>query len=124
MLESRSQSPPRPVRLLFVCGRARRRSATAETLFGGVRGFEAAAAGVAPDADVPLDADAIDWADVILAMQNAHRAKINRKFGPQIRGKKLVVLGIADDYDYMDAALVRLLWDRVPRSVAGLRPVD
>ena len=111
-------------RLLFVCSRARRRSATAETVFNALPGVEAQAAGVAPDADVPLDADAVAWADVILVMEDVHRRKLNQKFAARLRGKRVVVLDVRDDFDYMDPALVKLLWDRAPRSVPELRKPD
>ena len=111
---------PPATRLLFVCSRARRRSATAEAIFGDVPGFEALAAGTAPDADVPLDADLIAWADVIFPMEAAHRARLTRRFGRHLRGKRVVVLGIADDHEAMDPALVRLLRARVGRSLPGV----
>ena len=41
------------MRLLFVCGRNRLRSPTAERVFAAVPGVEAESAGVAPDADGP-----------------------------------------------------------------------
>ncbi len=78
------------------------------------------AAGTAPDADEPVTAEHIDWADVVFVMQEVHRARLNRTLAGALRGKRVVCLGIADDYDFMDPALVRLLWDRVPRSVPAL----
>ena len=106
--------------LLFVCSRARRRSATAEAVFAGVAGCAAMAAGTAPDADEPVTADHLDWADVVFVMQEVHRARLNRTLSSALRGKRVVCLGIPDDYDFMDTALVRLLWDRVPQSVPAL----
>ena len=112
----------RPLRLLFVCSRARRRSATAEMIFGDVPGLEAMAAGTAPDADVPLDAATIEWADHVLVMEDVHRARLNRQFPEQLRGKRVTVLGIADRYACMDPALIRLLRERVGRLVPEARP--
>ena len=112
-------------RLLFVCARNRLRSPTAERVFGGVNGVEACSAGVAPDAEEALSADLIAWADVILVMEPAHRARMTRAFGGHLRGKRVVCLDIRDDYEFMQPELVRLLWERVPRSVpalAGARP--
>ena len=106
--------------LLFVCARNRLRSPTAEHLFAGVSGVETASAGVQPDADQPLTPELIAWADVIFVMENRHRAKMSRAFGPSLRGKRVVNLDIPDEYDYMEPELVRLLWERVPRSVAAL----
>ena len=109
-----------PVRLLFVCGRNQWRSPTAEAIFAG-DGVETQSAGVSPDADTPLDAEAIAWADVIFFMQAEHRAKASRQLGPALRGKRTVCLAIPDKYGYMDADLVVLLRAKVPRSVSRLR---
>ncbi len=108
------------MRLLFVCARNRLRSPTAERVFHGVAGVEALSAGVAPDAEEPLTADLIEWADVIFVMEAAHGAKMKRAFGTQLRGKRVVCLDIGDDYTLMQPELVRLLWERVPRSVPAL----
>jgi predicted protein tyrosine phosphatase len=108
------------MRVLFVCARNRLRSPTAERVFDGIAGFETASAGVAPDADHPLTAELVVWADVILVMEPRHRARMARVFGPQLRGRRVVCLGIADDYGYMDPELIRLLWERVPRAIPAL----
>ena len=108
------------MRLLFVCARNRLRSPTAERVFAADPGVEAESAGVAPDADSPVTPELIAWADVILVMEPAHRAKLARAFPAPLRGKRVVCLDIADDYGLMDPELVRLLWDRVPRSVPAL----
>lgn len=106
--------------LLFVCARNRLRSPTAERVFAGLCGVETCSAGISPDADVPLSPELIEWADVILVMENSHRQKMTRKFGPHLRGKRVGCLAVTDDYDFMDAELVRLLWDRVPKFVPEL----
>ena len=68
------------MRLLFVCGRNRVRSPTAEQLFSAVPGVETCSAGVSPDADQPLTADLIQWADMVFVMEAAQRAKMARRF--------------------------------------------
>ena len=108
------------MRVLFICGRNRRRSPTAERLFDGVGGVEVRSAGVSPDAEEPLTADLVDWSELVCVMEPTHRAKMNRMFGKALRDKRVVNLGIRDDYEFMDAELVELLWQRVPRSVPGL----
>lgn len=99
---------------LFVCSRNRYRSPTAEALFDGRDGLVARSAGTAPDADQPVDADLIDWADVILVMEGRHRRALQRAFGPRLRDKRVVVLDIPDVFDEMDPELVALLEARVP----------
>jgi len=57
------------VRVLFVCGRARARSPTAEQVFSRVSGLETASAGVSDDADEPVEADHLAWAETIVVME-------------------------------------------------------
>jgi predicted protein tyrosine phosphatase len=109
-----------PVRLLFVCGRNRLRSPTAETIFD-LDGVETASAGVSPDADTPLDGELIEWADIVLFMEADHRRKASRRFAAALRGKSTVCLNVPDRFEYMQLELIELLWQRVPRSVPALQ---
>jgi predicted protein tyrosine phosphatase len=72
--------PEARVRLLFVCARNRLRSPTAEAVFAAVPGIEAESAGIAPDASNPITPEQIGWADIVLVMEPAHRAKLARMF--------------------------------------------
>ena len=69
----------RPFRVLFVCSRNRLRSPTAEAVFAGREGLEVLSAGTNRDADVPLTAELVAWADLICAMEPVHRAKITSR---------------------------------------------
>ena len=111
------------MRLLFVCSRNRLRSPTAAAVFSAYPGVEAMSAGTSPDAENPISADLIEWADVVLAMEKIHRRKLNERFKAKFKAKKIVVLDIADDYSLMDSELVRILKVKVPRCV-DLRCVD
>ncbi len=114
------------MRVLFVCARNRLRSPTAERVFAGVNGVETCSAGVSPDADQPVSADLIEWADVVLVMEPKHRTKLNKQFGRLLRGKRIGVLNVPDDFEFMAPELVELLLERVPQFVpplASARPV-
>jgi len=100
-------------KLLFVCSRNRRRSPTAEAIFSNSEGIEALSAGTSPDADHMISADLIEWADLIFAMEKVHRRRLQQRFGDLLRTKKLVVLGIPDDYSYMDPLLIESLKEKV-----------
>jgi predicted protein tyrosine phosphatase len=50
-------------------------------------------------------------------MEKSHRNKVAKKFRPLLKDKKLAVLEIPDDFDYMDPMLVRILRNRVPQYV-------
>ena len=69
-------------------------------------------AGLSKDADVVLSGDQIEWADVVLVMEKIHRERLNQKFGAELRGKKVAVLGIPGDYPFMDPDLIELLKKR------------
>jgi predicted protein tyrosine phosphatase len=100
-------------RLLFVCTRNRLRSATAEAVFSQMAGVEAIGAGTNADAPTPASGDLIEWADLVFVMEPAHRTRLSNKFGSLLRSKRVIVLGIPDDYGFMDPELVRILRARV-----------
>lgn len=99
-------------RLLFLCSRNRLRSPTAEALFASHPGIETDSAGLAPDAEVRLTAEQVEWADAILVMERIHQQRLKRDFGKLLAGKKVAVLDIPDDYEFMEPALVDLLEER------------
>ena len=96
-------------RLLFICSQNKLRSPTAEAVFCDYPGVEADSAGLNNDAEVPLSDEQIEWADIILVMEKVHRERLNRKFKHALGGKRIAVLNIPDDYEYMDEELVELL---------------
>ncbi len=104
-------------KLLFVCSQNRLRSPTAETVFSQWPGVEAMSEGLNNDATIPLSNDLIDWADFIVVMEKSHRNKLSKKFRSALKGKRVVVLGIPDEYEYMQEELVQLLKATVPRCV-------
>jgi predicted protein tyrosine phosphatase len=107
------------MKLLFICSRNRLRSPTAERVFASYEGMEALSAGTSPVADNPVSADQIEWADIVFVMERLHQRRIQERFGQMLRGKKVVVLGIRDNYKYMDPDLVRTLEEKVPRYLKG-----
>lgn len=70
------------------------RSPTAADIAPGLLGVEADCAGLSADADAPLDPEQIAWADVIAVMERAQLARLKRRFGPALRGKRLVCLDV------------------------------
>jgi predicted protein tyrosine phosphatase len=96
-------------RILFLCSQNKLRSPTAEAIFVGHPGIEVDSAGLNNDAEVPLSEEQVRWADLIVVMEKVHRARLNRKFKSVLAGKRIAVLNIPDEYDYMDPALIELL---------------
>jgi predicted protein tyrosine phosphatase len=105
------------MKVLFICSQNRLRSPTAEAVFSSWPGVETRSAGTNHDAETPVSADLIEWADIVLVMENLHKANLKQRFPEPLEGKKLVVLGIPDFYQYMDPELVRLLKLRVPQHM-------
>lgn len=97
-----------------MCSRNRLRSPTAEQVFASWPGIETASAGINRDADNPVTPELLQWADLILVMERAHRSKLSAKFKAQMAGKRVVCLEMPDRFDYMEPALVELLKARVP----------
>ena len=96
-------------RILFLCSQNKLRSPTAEAVFAGLPTIEVDSAGLNNDAVVPLSSEQVEWADLIIVMETAHRNRLNRKFKDSLAGKRIVVLNIPDDYEYMDPSLISLL---------------
>lgn len=42
-------------------------------------------------------------------MENSHPDKLTKSFRAQLNGQRIVVLGIPDDYEYMDPDLIKIL---------------
>lgn len=96
-------------RILFLCSRNKLRSPTAEAIFADNQAIEVDSAGLNNDAEVPLSEEQVLWADLIIVMEKVHRKRLNLKFKSSLAGKRIAVLNIPDEYDYMDPALVALL---------------
>ena len=101
-------------KVLFICTYNQCRSPTAEHVFADWPGIEARSAGVGDEAKVPLSQELIDWADLIVVMEQAHREALSRRFPPHVGAKRVVCLEIPDEYQYMDPVLVQMLRERVP----------
>ena len=82
-------------------------------MFAGWPGVETASAGLAPDAEEPCSAELVEWADIIFVMERAHRAKLQRRFRPQLKRARVICLDIPDDYAFMQPDLVALLQRKV-----------
>ena len=92
------------MKILFVCNQGKNRSTTAaeifkdryKTDFGGIYNnfFEEAN---------------LEWADMIIVMEEHQRAEIGKKYPKQYMKKKILCLDIPDIYDYMQKELIDLI---------------
>ena len=113
-----------PPRILFVCSRNRRRSLTAEKLFGLAPGWAVRSAGTEDAARIKVTAGHVGWADVIVVMEKRHKERLRQKFPEEMAGKRCVCLFIRDEYEFMDGELVRELKTRMEEHFPELGPMQ
>ena len=98
-----------PINVLFVCSMNKWRSPTGEKIFAKTPGLSVRSAGTVRGSKRTLSVNDMRWADVILVMEEKHKARIQARFRDEVRFKRLHVLDIPDEYCYMDPELVELL---------------
>ena len=101
------------IKLLFVCSRNLRRSLTAEKIFAGIVGFHVRSAGTAESARIKVTEGLLGWADVVVVMEKRHKELLRQKFPESLEGRKFICLFIADDFEFMDEALVNALREKM-----------
>jgi predicted protein tyrosine phosphatase len=99
--------------VLFVCSQNRFRSPTAERVFAEYEGVETASAGLKRDAEIPLTGDFIEWAELILVIEKTHLNRLNKRFKPLIRGKRVHVLRFL----MISNSWTRRWWEMLERKV-------
>lgn len=113
-------------RYLFVCSANKHRSRTAEHLFKRMNSgnsYEFKSCGtyigwILENKDthavgsIPISLELVEWADIILCMEDEHSDEIEYKFGKEIR-KKCYVLNIKDIYQYGSPELEAILIEKV-----------
>ena len=98
--------------VLFVCSKNQWRSPTAEKIFAEDYGIRTRSAGTSSSARHRINQRDLAWADIIMVMEKRHKTIIKQQFHPRDY-KKIVVLDIADDFQFMDAELIALLQSSV-----------
>jgi predicted protein tyrosine phosphatase len=100
-------------RILFLCGKNRRRSPTAEEIFSAMDGIEVSSAGTSDDAECVVSADLLNWADRVLVMEASQKKHLSAYFASALKNKKIVYLNIPDRYEFMQPELIEVLWAKV-----------
>lgn len=101
--------------ILFVCGKARKRSPTAAAVAASVLDQPTDFAGLSADADERISPEHLIWADTVVVMEKAQVSRLKRQMAPHLKGKRLVCLDIPDDFEFMQAELVDLITERLAR---------
>jgi predicted protein tyrosine phosphatase len=93
--------------LLFICSKNQWRSPTAELLFKDHPVHTARSVGTSDKARIKVSQKIIDWADIIFVMESKHRDIVRQRFN--FTDQTVIVLDIADDYQFGDAELIDIL---------------
>ncbi len=98
--------------LLFICSRNQWRSPTAEKIYS-QKGYSVRSAGTSPNAKKTVTVSDIRWATHIFVMEKKHKQRLISKFNRLLEYKKIIVLDIADEYQFMDEELITILTESI-----------
>ncbi len=93
------------MKLLFVCNQNKHRSKTAEHLFA--KKFETQSAGLFNEK--PVSAKQLDWADIVIVMEDAQRSELAKRFPKEYMKKRIVSLGVPDVFQKDQPELIQVL---------------
>jgi predicted protein tyrosine phosphatase len=96
------------LKILFVCGRNKWRSPTAEKIYRNDPRIEVRSAGTSEKSPHPISSLDLLWADLVLVMENKHKSRISESFR-DISLPPIKSLDIPDEYKYMDEELIELI---------------
>ena len=102
------------MKVLFVCNMGIHRSKTAADIFHNK--FETKSAGIYTD----ISKEKIDWADVIIVMEDHQRKLIGEMFPSEYIKKRILCLDIPDIYNYKEPSLIRVLKLKVEKVMREL----
>ena len=101
-----------PIRTLFICQQNRRRSATAERVFGKDPTLDVRSAGTSSDALVQVNQRMLEWADLVFVMDGEQVEALGRLFPDHPALPDVICLNIQDAYHFLDPELVAILTER------------
>jgi protein-tyrosine phosphatase len=105
--------------ILFVCGKNKWRSPTAERIYKDDGRIEVRSAGVSAKSKHTISNDDVEWADLILVMESKYRSRILGLYR-DLSLPKIENLDIPDEYEYMDADLIELIEKRTEYYIQKL----
>jgi len=100
-------------KILFVCYANIDRSPTAELMYAYHPDLETKSAGIASFATVPVSAELVNWADVILTMDEEQKQFIKKTFPDIMSNKTIDSLGIINIFTRMHPKLQDMIRTRV-----------
>lgn len=112
-------------RILFVCARNQWRSPTAEATYRKDPRIDVRSAGLSSKSAHRLSGRDLEWADLVLVMEDEHKRRITRGFRGGLELPPIESLEIPDEYRKMDPELVALIrggTEAVLRREFGIEP--
>jgi len=105
-----------PFKILFVCSKNQWRSPTAAAIYRNDPRLAVKSAGLSNKSPTVVSAKLLEWAELVIVMENKHVTRIRDHFRNQMQLPDIVSLEIPDDYEFMHPELIKLL----KISVTGL----
>jgi len=96
------------MKVLFICNQNENRSKTAEELFKDE--YDTKSAGLFNE--VPVTDKQIEWADLIVVMEEFQRSELSKRFPELYMKKQIICLDIPDIYRYNQPELIKVLKDK------------
>jgi predicted protein tyrosine phosphatase len=121
LAEVMSASAPDPIRVLFLCHYNRKRSATAERVFGKDPTLDVLSAGTSDEAMVQVNQRMLEWADLVFVMDEEQVQALGTLFPGHDALDRVICLQIADDFHFLDPALVAMLQERTAPHIDQFR---
>jgi protein-tyrosine phosphatase len=106
-------------RILFVCGRNKWRSPTAERIYRNDPRVDVRSAGISDKSTHQISYADVEWADLILVMEDDYKRKLSRLFR-DLNLPPVDSLDIPDEYQYMDKELIELIKSGVEHHIKSL----
>ena len=103
--------------ILFVCTDCRLRAPTAAKIYDRRPDLEVDCGGLGDLTKRPVTEEMVEWADIIFVMEPRHVERIGRKWPALVKDKRLVNLGVPDEFAYMEGELVELLVRRLAKYI-------
>lgn len=103
------------LKVLTVCSAGLLRSPSVATYLTISKGYNCRAVGVHDYALIQIDDVLLEWADVVVFMQEEHKNAVQRKrkLNAKLKEKKCIVLDIPDNFEYCNEELMKIVADRV-----------
>ena len=105
--------------ILVVCGRNKRRSRTAEYLYKNDSRIHIKSAGLSAQSEVVINSKLVEWADLIIVMDNSQKNRIQDQFRTS-NVPRIENINIEDEYEYLDPELITLLKTRIDQILISI----